>query len=96
MKQTPETQGSSADSGFGPSGDGDTVSITSYREIEESIYDDPSSFKPPEDYGLYAKKANEGKDLSRIFYTPHTCLRGIYESFLSVCLFSHSSVFLAT
>lgn len=58
-KQTPEAQGSSADSGFGPSADGDTNSV-SYKDIEESIYDDPTSFQPPSDYGLYAKKADEG------------------------------------
>ncbi|XP_076105085.1 uncharacterized protein LOC143073426 isoform X2 [Mytilus galloprovincialis] len=60
-KQTPEAQGSSADSGFGPSADGDTTSI-SYKDIEESIYDDPTSFQPPSDYGLYAKKADEASD----------------------------------
>ena len=59
-EQTPEAQGYSNDSGFGHSADGDTASLT-YKDIEESIYDDPYSFKPPEDYGLYTKKADEGK-----------------------------------
>lgn len=63
-QQTPEAQGSSADSGFGPSADGDTTSISSYnyKDIEESIYDDPTAFQPPSDYGLYAKKADEASD----------------------------------
>lgn len=60
-EQTPEAQGFSNDSGFGPSGDGDSSSIT-YKDIEESIYDDPNSFKPPDDYGLYTKKADEDSD----------------------------------
>lgn len=60
-EQTPEAQGSSADSGFENSNDGDAISMT-YKDIEESIYDDPTSFEPPSDYGLYAKRADEASD----------------------------------
>jgi len=67
-EQTPEAQGSSDDSGLGPSGDGDSSSIA-YKYIEESIYDDPTSCQLPKDYGSYTKRADEGNNFSAVLHS---------------------------
>ena len=66
-EQTPEAQGSSDDSGVGHSGDGDSSSIT-FKDIEESIYDDPSSCQLPKNYGSYTKRADEGNNFSAVLH----------------------------
>jgi hypothetical protein len=77
--QTPEAQGLSNDSGFGHSNDGDSLSIT-YKDIEENIYDDPTSCQLPKDYGSYTKRADEGNNFivvllpSLTFSTPYILL----------------------
>ena len=67
-EQTPEAQGSSDDSGFGHSGDGDSSSIT-YKCLEEGIYDNPNSYQLPNDYGSYTKRADEGNNFSAVLYS---------------------------
>ena len=60
-EQTSEAQGLSNDSGFGHSCDGDSSSIT-YKDIEEDIYDNPTSCQLPKDYGSYTKRVDEASD----------------------------------